>query len=89
MPGDNLVSEVSEASPEVPRETPLPTSGDMAMSGQTRLEVTRDGLQQGTPRAEAGELLSESVPIDMAGNPGELDVVTGGPGDLPMGDRRS
>lgn len=89
VPGDNLVSEVSEASPEVLRETPLPVSGDMAMSGQTGLEVTHGGLQQGTPGAGTGELLSESVPVDAAGNPGELDAVTGRPGDFPMGDRGS
>ena len=89
VPGDNLVSEVPEASPEVLRETPLPVSGDMAMSGQTGLEVTHGGLQQGTPGAGTGELLSESVPVDAAGNPGELDAVTGRPGDFPMGDRGS
>lgn len=89
VPGDNLVSEVPEASPEVLRETPLPVSGDMAMSGQTGLEVTHGGLQQGTPGTGTGELLSESVPVDAAGNPGELDAVTGRPGDFPMGDRGS
>lgn len=89
VPGDNLVSEVPEASPEVLRETPLPVSGDMAMSGQTGLEVTHGGLQQGTPGTGTGELLSESVLVDAAGNPGELDTVTGRPGDFPMGDRGS
>lgn len=89
VPGDNLVSEVPEASPEVLRETPLPVSGDMAMSGQTGLEVTHGGLQQGTTGTGTGELLSESVPVDAAGNPGELDAVTGRPGDFPMGDRGS
>lgn len=89
VPGDNLVSEVPEASPEVLRETPLPVSGDMAMSGQTGLEVIHGGLQQGTPGTGTGELLSESVPVDAAGNPGELDAVTGRPGDFPMGDRGS
>jgi len=80
VPGDNLVSEVPEASPEVLRETPLPVSGDMAMSGQTGLEVTHGGLQQGTPGAGTGELLSESVPVDAAGNPGELAAAARGSG---------
>lgn len=89
VPGNNLVSEASEASPDVLRETPLPVSGDMAMSGQTGLEVTHGGLQQGTTRTGTGELLSEPVRIDTTGNPGELDAVTGRPGDFPMGDRGS
>lgn len=89
VPGNNLVSEASEASPDVLRETPLPVSGDMAMSGQTGLEVTHGGLQQGTPGTGTGELLSEPVRIDTTGNPGELDAVTGRPGDFPMGDRGS
>ena len=80
VPGDNFVSEVPEASPEVLRETPLPVSGDMAMSGQTGLEVTHGGLQQGTPGAGTGELLSESVPVDAAGNPGELAAAARGSG---------
>ena len=80
VPGDNLVSEVPEASPEVLRETPLPVSGDMAMSGQTGLEVTHGGLQQGTPGTGTGELLSESVPVDAAGNPGELAAAARGSG---------
>ena len=81
VPGDNFVSEVPEASPEVLRETPLPVSGDMAMSGQTGLEVTHGGLQQGTPGAGTGELLSESVPVDAAGNPGELAAAEEDPDD--------
>ena len=89
VPGNNLVSEASEASPDVLRETPLPVSGDMAMSGQTGLEVTHGGLQQGTTGTGTGELLSEPVRIDTTGNPGELDAVTGRPGDFPMGDRGS
>lgn len=80
VPGDNLVSEVPEASPEVLRETPLPVSGDMAMSGQTGLEVIHGGLQQGTPGTGTGELLSESVPVDAAGNPGELAAAARGSG---------
>ena len=80
VPGDNLVSEVPEASPEVLRETPLPVSGDMAMSGQTGLEATHGGLQQGTPGTGTGELLSESVPVDAAGNPGELAAAARGSG---------
>ena len=89
VPGNNLVSEASEASPDVLRETPLPVSGDMAMSGQTGLEVTHGGLQQGTTGTGTGELLSEPVRIDTTGNPEELDAVTGRPGDFPMGDRGS
>lgn len=89
VPGDNLVSEVPEASPEVLRETPLPVSGDVAMSRQTGLEVTHGGLQQGTPGTGTGELLSEPVSVDEAGNPGELAAAAGRPGDFPMGDRGS
>lgn len=89
VPGNNLISETSGVSPEALRETPLPASGDVAMSRQTGLEVTHGGLQQGTPGTGTGELLSESVPVDEAGNPGELAAAAGRPGDFPMGDRGS
>ena len=39
VPGNNLVSEASEASPDVLRETPLPVSGDMATVSYTHLTL--------------------------------------------------
>lgn len=89
VPGNNLISETSGASPEALRETPLPASGDVAMSRQTGQEVMHGGLQQGTTGTGTGKLLSEPVPVDEAGNPGELAAAAGRPGDFPMGDRGS
>lgn len=48
-------------------------------SGQSR-EENHAGIQQRTPGTGTGELLSESVPVDAAGNPGELAAAARGSG---------
>lgn len=69
-------------------------TGESSLSGERRgvdsgqKEEGHAGLQQGTPGTGTGELLSESVPVDAAGNPGELDTAAGSPGDFQRGDRR-
>ena len=69
-------------------------TGESSLSGESRgvdsgqKEEGHAGLQQGTPGTGTGELLSESVPVDAAENPGELDTAAGSPGDFQRGDRR-
>ena len=61
-------------------------TGESSLSGERRgvdsgqKEEGHAGLQQGTPGTGTGELLSESVPVDAAGNPGELDTAARGSG---------
>lgn len=61
-------------------------TGESSLSGERRgvdsgqKEEGHAGLQQGTPGTGTGELLSESVPVDAAGNPGELDAAARGSG---------
>lgn len=61
-------------------------TGESSLSGERRgvdsgqKEEGHAGLQQGTPGTGTGELLSESVPVDAAGNPGELAAAARGSG---------
>lgn len=61
-------------------------TGESSLSGERRgvdsgqKEEGHAGLQQGTPGTGTGELLSESVPVDAAGNPGELAGAARGSG---------
>ena len=69
-------------------------TGESSLSGKKRgvdsgqKEEGHAGIQQGTPGIGVGELLSESVPVDAAENPGKLDTTAGNPGDFQRGDRR-
>lgn len=61
-------------------------TGESSLSGERRgvdsgqKEEGHAGLQQGTPGTGTRELLSESVPVDAAGNPGELAAAARGSG---------
>ena len=61
-------------------------AGESSLSGGNRgvdsgqKEEGHAGIQQGTPGIGVGELLSESVPVDAAGNPGGLAAAAKGSG---------